>query len=93
MAIEVQLISAEWCKRCKDIKPIVIETCKMNGATYEEVDYETMEEADKEAIKSLPTIRMRLGTAWTIYVANTLDVWKQTIASLSISQATAYDDF
>ena len=78
---EVQLISAPWCKRCVVIKPDVASCAAMNGATLTVVDYEEMEESEKADIKSLPTIRLRLGSteAWTVFTADTLDLFKTTL--------------
>ena len=83
--IEVQIISAPWCKRCHIVKPEVAKFCGMNGAALTEVDYEEMEEAQKETIKSLPTIRMRASSSspWSVYTTDTLESWKTDIVKLS----------
>lgn len=86
MSIEVQIISAPWCKRCGTIKPEVARFCTLNGATLTVVDYEEeLEEKEKESVKSLPTIRMRLApeTAWSIYTADTIEAWKTDIVKLA----------
>lgn len=86
---EVQLISAPWCKRCQVVKPEVAAHCVMSGATMTVVDYETMEEDEKALIKSLPTIRMRLGSdkAWSIFVADTLDAFKTELAQTALQSS------
>jgi thiol-disulfide isomerase/thioredoxin len=82
--IEVQIISAPWCKRCHIVKPEVAKFCGMNGVVLTEVDYEEMEEAEKETVKSLPTIRMRVSPSpWSAYTADTLEAWKTDIVKLS----------
>lgn len=50
------------------------------------VDYEEeLEEKEKESVKSLPTIRMRLApeTTWSIYTADTIETWKTDIVKLA----------
>jgi thiol-disulfide isomerase/thioredoxin len=85
MQIEVQIISAPWCKRCLTIKPEVARYCQLNGVTLTVVDYESLEEKEKETVKSLPTIRMRIVTStdWSVYTADTLETWKTDIIKLS----------
>ena len=84
-AVEVQIISAPWCKRCHIVKPEVAKFCGMNGASFTEVDYEEMEEVQKDAVKSLPTIRMRNSPSspWSTYTTDTLETWKTDIVKLS----------
>ena len=85
-AIEVQIISASWCKRCGTVKPDVAKFCGMNGAVFTEVDYDAMDDgAEKDTVKSLPTIRMRLSPSapWFTYTADTLDIWKSDIVRLA----------
>ena len=83
--IEVQIISAAWCKRCHTVKPEVAKFCSMTGATFAVVDYEEMETSDQEKIKSLPTIRMRVSSTdeWATYTADTLEVWKTALIKLA----------
>ena len=77
---EVELLTATWCKRCKEIKPVVQQTSAMAGAVYREVDYDELEEGDpvKAAVKALPTIRVRMRgeEKWHIFVPAELDAWK-----------------
>lgn len=77
---EVELLTATWCKRCKEIKPVVQQTSAMAGATYREVDYDELEDDDpvKVAVKALPTIRVRMmteGSEWRVFVPAELDAW------------------
>jgi len=94
---EVQLITAIWCGRCKTVKPEVEAICKMNGATYIVLDMADLDEEEVAPIKSLPTIRVRATGSkdpWTVYTANTLDIFKQDLAALSVSlKHSAYEDF
>lgn len=87
MQIEVQIISASWCKRCLTIKPEVARYCQLNGATLTVVDYEELDEKEKEVVKSLPTIRMRIVTSysidWSVYTTDTLETWKTDIVKLA----------
>ena len=85
MTIEVQIISAPWCKRCGTIKPDVARYCGLNGAALTVVEYEEMEEVEKAEVKSLPTIRMKRMSevAWSIYTADTIEAWKTDIVKLA----------
>jgi hypothetical protein len=68
------------------VKPEVAKFCGMNGVVLTEVDYEEMSDgAEKDAVKSLPTIRMRLSSSapWFIYTADTLEIWKSDIVRLA----------
>jgi hypothetical protein len=91
--MEVQLISASWCKRCHVVKPDVAAHCTMNGLVLTIVDYEEMSDEEKATIKSLPTIRMRPGplATWTIYVTDTLDSFKADLAQASMKQTQNTD--
>jgi thiol-disulfide isomerase/thioredoxin len=90
---EVEIVSAAWCKRCHTIKPDVEALCKAAGTVLKVVDFEEMEEEEKAVIKSLPTIRMRLGpeAPWASYTATTLDEWKAAIATAVLGQVSDTD--
>lgn len=79
--IEVQLVSAAWCKRCQVVLPDIIATCSMTGAIFTYVDYDELDDGDplKSSIKSLPTIRLSTngGISWISMTAN--DDWKTVI--------------
>jgi thiol-disulfide isomerase/thioredoxin len=95
MSIEVVLVSASWCARCKIIKPDVEALCKTAGATFTIVDYDELEEDDpvKQAVKALPTIRMRAGHgSWTTYVPAEIDTWKNAMISAA-AVPTSGEDF
>ena len=91
MTIEVQIISAPWCKRCQIIKPDIAEHCRLSGATLSLVEYDDLEEAEQAIIKSLPTIRLRLEPTneWTTYTADTIADFKTVL----IREAIATTDF
>jgi thiol-disulfide isomerase/thioredoxin len=93
-AIEVQVISAKWCKRCHTVKPEVEAICKLNGASYEVIDYDSLEDSETTEIKSLPTILMRSSPSeeWTRYVTDTLENFKKEIVAISLKNP-AYEDF
>jgi thiol-disulfide isomerase/thioredoxin len=92
--IEVQVISAKWCKRCHTIKPEVEEICKLNGASFEVVDYDLLDDSETTEIKSLPTILLRSSpdAEWSRYVADTLETFKKEIVAISLKNP-AYEDF
>ena len=87
MPIDVQLISAKWCKRCVTVKPDVSKYCEMTGAALTVLDMDDMEDSEKTDIKSLPTIRMKTGTEWVTYTADTLENWKTAIMQASIASS------
>jgi thiol-disulfide isomerase/thioredoxin len=99
MPVEVQIISAVWCKRCLTIKPEVEALCAVAGATLTKLDMDQLAEDDDPLfgeIKSLPTIRMRktADETWVAYTAATLDAWKTAIvATASVAPVTDDTDF
>jgi len=98
MSVEVQIISAVWCKRCQTIKPEVEALCTMAGATLTKLDMDQLEEDGDPLfgeIKSLPTIRMKIAEGpWTTYTAATLDAWKTAIvATASVAPVADDTDF
>lgn len=79
---EVEILTAVWCKRCKEIKPVVQQTSAMAGASYREVDYDELEDDNpvKVAVKALPTIRVRMaaeGSVWRSFTPAELEAWKE----------------
>lgn len=88
-AIEVQLISATWCKRCAVIKPEVEALCKTAGAKFTVLDYDELEDDDpvKRAVTALPTILMG-GKAYT---PAELDAWREAITAAAVGVGD--DDF
>ena len=93
--IEVQLISATWCKRCHAIKPEVTQLCAATAANLTVVDYDELEEDDpiKKEVTALPTVRMRSDPAgeWIPYTPAILDKWKADIAGLAITAGNDED--
>lgn len=82
---EVELLTASWCKRCKEIKPTVQQTCSLTGASYREIDYDALDDDHpvKIAVTALPTIRVRLASdvavgdrGWQVFVPADLDKWR-----------------
>jgi thiol-disulfide isomerase/thioredoxin len=97
---EVELLTAAWCKRCKEIKPVVQQTSAMAGATYREVDYDGLGDDDpvKVAVKALPTIRVRLHGegGWRVFVPAELDEWRNFMlnrVAFSVVPSTVDLDF
>ena len=87
--IEIQMISAPWCKRCHTIKPDVAQHAVAHGATFVVIDFDEMDEMEKSTISSLPTIRMRLTPTaeWQTYTANTVDDFKKALETHSFATA------
>lgn len=91
---KVELISAPWCARCKTVKPDVITLCQAAGVPLIFVDLDDMEEADKDTIKSLPTLRTYTATGVLIHTATTLEAWKVLLQKqVSASVTTTGTDF
>ena len=98
MKLFVQIVSAPWCKRCHEIKPRVVEVCRLAGATLEEVNYDELEEDDsiKASVSALPTVRLlveqegRVGE-WKAYKPSELDAWEDTVKVTALSVAGGGD--
>ena len=90
MSLEVQLVSAVWCKRCAVIKPDVTALCKTAGATLTIVDFDELEEDDpvKRAVTALPTILMN-GKAYT---PAEFDAWRSAITAAAVASAVGGDE-
>jgi len=90
---EVQIISAPWCKRCQTIKPEIEAHSVITGVSLTILDYDEMEESDpiKLAVKSLPTMRLRIGDSWTVYTADSLASLKEQMTAASLSVVTGSD--
>ena len=93
--IEVQIISAPWCRRCDRIKPEVASHVAVAGARLVNIHMEDLEEAEQASITSLPTVRMRpTPTAgWMIYTAHTLHHWKEDLTQLTLKNMVTVTDF
>jgi thiol-disulfide isomerase/thioredoxin len=89
--MEVQFVSASWCKACIKIKPDFVAHCKIIDLEPKWIDYDELE--DKESIKGLPTIMFRIGDAeWTHYVASQFEAWKE-VSAAAVSTPMDVDDF
>jgi hypothetical protein len=89
--MEIQFVSATWCKACVKIKEPFIAHCKAVGIEPTWLDYDTMSEEDKETIKSLPTIMVRMGSnePWIHYAASDFEDWKNAVAITALKTVTA----
>jgi len=81
----VEMITASWCGRCKEIKPEVTALCQMAGIPLTFVDYTKMEDEDTESIKSLPTLRTYTKGSFIDHTASTFEDWKTLIKSLAVA--------
>jgi thiol-disulfide isomerase/thioredoxin len=89
---KVELISAPWCARCKTIKPDVITLCQAADVPLTFVDLDDMEEADKDTIKSLPTLRTYTAAGtMEVHTAATLEAWKALIQKEVVVITTGTD--
>ena len=88
-AIQVQLVSAAWCKRCAVIKPDVAALCKTAGATLTIIDFDELEEDDiiKRTVTALPTILMNSKP----YTPSEFDAWRSAITAAAVATAVSGD--
>ncbi len=95
-SIQVQMISAPWCKRCAEMKPDILRTANMAQAHFMYLNFDELEDDDeaKLAVKALPTVRMRVdGGDWKAYPAGEIAAWKEAILALVPVAPIADDDF
>lgn len=85
MPIEVQLISAPWCKRCQVIKPGVEQACKNAGAKLTIIDYDDLEEDSilKQQVKALPSLIIDS----KIYKPADSEEWREVLAAAAVATA------
>jgi len=88
---KVEFISAPWCGRCKTIKPEVVTLCQAVGVPLTYVDLDDLEEADKETIKSLPTLRTYRKDGIEIHTAATFEAWKALLQKAVVVPTTGTD--
>lgn len=89
--VAVEYVSASWCKRCHELKPIMTTICAVSGVKPTVIDYDALEEDDpvRATVTSLPMIRMRINDGdWILYTAAQLEDWKAKIAE----EAVTYGD-
>ena len=79
----VEMITAPWCGRCKEIKPEVIALCEVAGIPLTFVEYTKMEEEETASIKSLPTLRTYTKDGVVDHTFTTFDVWKTLVKGLA----------
>jgi len=79
----VEMITASWCGRCKEIKPEVTTLCEVVGIPLTFVDYTKMEEEETASIKSLPTLRTYTKGSVIDHTATTFEDWKTLVKSLA----------
>jgi hypothetical protein len=87
MPLEVQMISATWCKRCHVIKPGVEQACKNAGATLTMIDYEGLEDGDpiKNRVTALPMLIINDKA----YKPADSEEWREVLAAAAVAAATA----
>jgi thiol-disulfide isomerase/thioredoxin len=95
-AVEVKVFSAPWCKRCNELKPEITTVCAATGVALTQVNVDEWDEDDMAAadIRSLPTIRMRVGEeAWVDYTAHTFAAWKEAVVATVSAAPSGDEDF
>ena len=58
MTLEIVYIGASWCSTCKVIKPATVELGKKFDVSVTIKDFDELEEAEKESITKVPTLRI-----------------------------------
>jgi hypothetical protein len=89
MPIEVQLISAPWCKRCGVIKPGVEQACKNAGATLTVVNYDDL--TDDSPIKNRVTALPMILIGDKAYKPADSDEWRDVLAAAAVANAVGED--
>jgi len=56
MSYHILYIGATWCGPCKRIQPQIEELAKRYGVPVRLLDYDEMEEKDKDMVNKVPTI-------------------------------------
>jgi thiol-disulfide isomerase/thioredoxin len=88
----IQYIGATWCAPCKTVKPIAESLAHKFAVPIEFLDYDEMEENNKESVMKLPTIRClqdgRIVKEITTAHADMLEMWLRTNVRVN-----ATDDF
>lgn len=90
MPIEVQMISASWCKRCGVIKPGVEQACKNSGAELKIINYDELE--DRDPIKNRVTALPSLIIGDKVYKPADSDEWREVLAAAAVAAATVAGD-
>jgi thiol-disulfide isomerase/thioredoxin len=58
MSYTVEYIGASWCGPCKTVKPVAELLAHKFSVPIAFLDYDEMEEEEKDAVKKLPTIHI-----------------------------------
>lgn len=95
MPLEIQFITAPWCKRCQTIKADFIEHCRMLGVTPEWIDFDTLDDESelKKSVEALPTMKVRNDPkgGWEIFTAKTFPDWRERTTELSLKEGVVTD--
>lgn len=79
MAFRIEYIGASWCAPCRTVKPLVSAMAHKFSVPITFIDYDEMEDAEKDAVKKLPTVRVLDGTCTLVEIttnhADTLELW------------------
>ncbi len=91
LVLEVQLISAPWCKRCTVIKPGVEQLCKNAGANLTVLNYDELDDGEsiKMAVTALPTILMN----GIYYTPSQYEEWSAAIMVAAVATMSEDTDF
>jgi thiol-disulfide isomerase/thioredoxin len=88
--MELVYIGATWCAPCRTVKPLVTALAHKFGVPLTVLDYDEMEEADKDAVKKLPTIRiLQNGKVVQEIItahADMLEMWLRTNVRVNLTE-------
>jgi hypothetical protein len=86
--VAVEYVSASWCKRCHELKPLMTTVCAVSGVKPTMIDYDALDDDDpvRAAVTSLPMIRMRINNGnWLLYTAAQFDDWTAKITEEAVT--------
>jgi thiol-disulfide isomerase/thioredoxin len=74
----IEYIGATWCAPCRTVKPLATVLAHRYSVPITFLDYDEMEDADKDQVKKLPTLRIHSESGTTEITTNhadTLELW------------------
>lgn len=82
MSITIEYIGATWCGPCKTVKPVAEVLAHKFAVPIAFLDYDEMEEEEKDTVKKLPTVHIRqagniVNTITTAH-GDMLEMWLRT---------------
>ncbi len=89
---QIEYIGALWCAPCRTVKPVAELLAHKFGVPITFLDYDELEEEERDTVKKLPTLRIREDNTVvhtiTAAHADMLELWLRTNVRVN-----ATDDF